>query len=91
MNALVECRGLTKSYDKFFPAVLDLNITIERGHIIGLLGPNGSGKTTFIKMLNGLLTPTEGEILINGLTAFLSPDHQAKSLLLWLILNRFPD
>ena len=80
MNALVECRGLTKSYDKFFPAVLDLNITIEHGHIIGLLGPNGSGKTTFIKMLNGLLTPTEGEILINGMV----PGVETKKIVSYL-------
>ena len=48
------------------PAVEKLNLTMERGHIIGLLGPNGSGKTTLIKMMNGLLRPTEGQVLING-------------------------
>ena len=38
----------------------------ERGQIIGLLGPNGSGKTTFIKLINDLITPTSGQILIDG-------------------------
>ena len=44
----------------------DLNLTIEKGHIVGLLGPNGSGKTTLIKMMNGLLKPTDGVVLIGG-------------------------
>lgn len=44
----------------------DINLTILRGKIIGLLGKNGTGKSTLIKLLNDLLTPTSGEILING-------------------------
>lgn len=64
MSVLVECKDLSKNFGK--KAALDhLNFTIERGHIIGLLGPNGSGKTTLIKIMNGLLTPTSGEIYIN--------------------------
>ena len=43
-----------------------MNLSLERGQIIGLLGPNGSGKTTFIKLINDLLTPTSGQILIDG-------------------------
>ena len=43
-----------------------VNITLSSGKIIGLLGPNGSGKTTFIKILNGLLTPTSGTVQIDG-------------------------
>ena len=67
MSVLVECRGLTKNYQGGRrPAVSDLNFTIESGRIIGLLGPNGSGKTTIIKMMNGLLRPTKGEVLIEG-------------------------
>lgn len=65
MSIILEARDLTKKYGKDL-AVDELNLTLEKGQIIGLLGPNGSGKTTFIKMINGLLTPTSGEILING-------------------------
>ena len=66
MSALVECMNLSKSYNKGVNAVSNLNLVIERGHIVGLLGPNGSGKTTLIKMINGLLPPTEGVVLIDG-------------------------
>lgn len=64
--SLLECRNLTKSYVYGRNALDHLNLTIEKGHIVGLLGPNGSGKTTLIKIINGLLVPTEGEVLING-------------------------
>ena len=66
MNELVELVGLTKSYDKKNIAVNNITLTLPKGKIIGLLGPHGSGKTTLIKMLNGLLTPTQGSIKING-------------------------
>ena len=46
----------------------DINLTINKGKIIGLLGKNGTGKTTLIKLINDLLTPTSGEILVNGKT-----------------------
>ena len=65
MSIIVEARDLTKHYGSDI-AVDHLDLTLEKGQIIGLLGPNGSGKTTFIKMINGLLTPTSGMILING-------------------------
>ena len=55
---LVELQGLTKIYNGSKLAVNQMNLIIPRGRIIGLLGPNGSGKTTMIKMINGLLTPT---------------------------------
>ncbi len=62
---LLECKNLTKRFGKK-TAVSNLNLKLESGHIVGLLGPNGSGKTTFIKMLNGLLVPSEGEIVFCG-------------------------
>ncbi len=63
--ATLKCTGLTKSYGNV-TALRSVNLTVEPGRIVGLLGPNGSGKTTFIKLCNGLLTPTSGELLING-------------------------
>lgn len=66
MSALLEAKGLTKKYGSHMLAINNLNLTLERGRIIGLLGPNGSGKTTFIKMINGLLTPTAGTLTVNG-------------------------
>lgn len=66
MSELVEIHNLKKSYDKRKDALHDLTLTLPRGRIVGLLGPNCSGKTTLIKLLNGLLVPDGGEILIDG-------------------------
>lgn len=65
MSELLKCVNLTKKYGSRV-ALKNLNLTIESGKIIGLLGPNGSGKTTFIKLVNKLLSPTKGSIYING-------------------------
>lgn len=62
---LLECKNLTKCFDN--KKILDnINLIIPRGKIIGLLGKNGTGKTTLIKLINDLLTIDEGKILING-------------------------
>ncbi|MBR1758707.1 MAG: ABC transporter ATP-binding protein [Lachnospiraceae bacterium] len=65
MAELLECKNLTKKFGSK-AALDDVTLTLGRGRIVGLLGPNGSGKTTLIKTINGLLTPTSGEVLING-------------------------
>ena len=62
---LLECKHLYKEFDNK-PILKDINLKIPRGKIIGLLGKNGMGKTTLIKLINDLLVPTSGEILING-------------------------
>ena len=62
---LLECKNLCKSFDNK-EILKNVNLTIPRGKIIGLLGKNGTGKTTLIKLINDLLTPSKGEILING-------------------------
>ena len=62
---LLECIKVNKSYGKK-KILKDVNLTIPRGKIIGLLGKNGTGKSTLIKLINDLLTPTSGEILVNG-------------------------
>lgn len=80
MNPILECYGLTKSYNKMYTALNNLNLTLDRGQIIGLLGPNGSGKTTFIKLLNDVLVPTQGEIRINGM----APGVETKKIVSYL-------
>jgi len=65
MSAILECKSLTKKFTTL-TALSNVNLTLERGRIIGLLGPNGSGKTTMIKLINGLLVPTSGTILVDG-------------------------
>ena len=67
MNPILECRGVSKRYG-YLPALVSVDLTLERGRIIGLLGPNGSGKSTLIKLISGLLVPTTGELFINGQT-----------------------
>lgn len=62
---LLKIQNLSKSYG-IKTALQDINIIIPKGKIIGLLGKNGSGKTTLIKLINDLLTPTSGNILVNG-------------------------
>ena len=62
---IIEVKKLNKIYDKII-AVKDLNFVINKGKIVGLLGPNGCGKTTTIAMILGLLKPTSGEVLIKG-------------------------
>ena len=63
--SILESNSVTKSYNGKI-ALNNVNLKLEPGRIIGLLGPNGSGKTTFIKLCAGLLTPTSGEITIAG-------------------------
>ena len=65
MNIL-ECRNVCKSYKKNVPVLYNFNIDIPAGKIVGLLGPNGCGKSTLMKLLSGLLQADSGEILISG-------------------------
>lgn len=62
----IRARGLTKRFNKLV-AVDHVDLSVPKAHVYGFLGPNGSGKTTTIRMLCGLMTPTEGEIEVLGL------------------------
>ncbi|MFV0413247.1 MAG: ABC transporter ATP-binding protein [Oscillospiraceae bacterium] len=67
MQNVLECTALSKLYNSGGAAALNkVTLALPGGKIVGLLGPNGSGKTTFIKLACGLLTPTSGQITING-------------------------
>ena len=65
MSTVLEARGLAKNYFTK-KALKDVDITLEKGKILGFLGPNGSGKTTFIKIVAGILRQSSGEIFIEG-------------------------
>ncbi|MCK9170926.1 MAG: ATP-binding cassette domain-containing protein [Treponema sp.] len=88
---VIEVRNLRHVYDNGTEALAGINIKIYRGDFIGVIGQNGSGKSTFIKHLNGLLRPTAGTVLLNGTDikkesvvkisrtvgfVFQNPDHQ---------------
>lgn len=64
-GAALSCRGLVKRYGDV-TAVDGLDLTVERGETFGLLGPNGAGKTTTVEILEGLLSPTAGEVEVLG-------------------------
>ena len=66
MNTLVSVNNLSKNFSSF-EAVKEISFSINESEILGLLGPNGCGKTTTIGMMLGLLKPTSGEVIINGL------------------------
>ena len=73
-DVAVETRHLTRRFGPIV-AVRDLNLTIAKGEVFGLLGPNGSGKTTTIRMLCGLLAPTEGTARIADVEVTEAPEQ----------------
>lgn len=97
---LLECIALNKNYGTK-EVLKDINLTIPRGKIIGLLGKNGTGKSTLIKLINDLLTPTSGKIIVNGkiigieskkVIAYLPErTYLDKSMTVFEVLNYFQD
>jgi len=73
-DVAVETRHLTRRFGPVV-AVRDLNLSIAKGEVFGLLGPNGSGKTTTIRMLCGLIAPTEGTAIVAGVDVREAPDR----------------
>ena len=65
-DPILSIRGLRKTYGTGVDALKSVDLDIERGEIFALLGPNGAGKTTLINIVCGIVTPTEGEVLIEG-------------------------
>ncbi|MEM6931412.1 MAG: ATP-binding cassette domain-containing protein, partial [Myxococcota bacterium] len=70
----VRVRGLVKRFGRF-TAVDGIDLDVERGAIFGFLGANGAGKTTAIRMLCGLLVPTEGEATVDGIDVVRDPER----------------
>ena len=63
---MLQVKGVTKVYNNEKKAVDALNLDIRQGEIFGFIGPNGAGKTTTLKMITGIISPSEGDITING-------------------------
>ncbi len=63
--AVLEAKGLVKRYGGL-PAVQNVSLQLDAGDVLGCVGPNGAGKSTTVKMLIGLLKPTNGEVLFDG-------------------------
>ena len=84
MSEILRCENLSKRYGSF-TALNRINLSVESGKIIGLLGPNCSGKTTLIKIINGLLTANEGSIYINGN----APSPETKRIVAYLPDNNY--
>jgi len=75
MDAVLELKNITKKYGSKV-ALDDVSLSVPKGSIVGLLGPNGSGKTTMLKLATGLLQPTSGEVFACGF----KPGAESKDL-----------
>ena len=87
MNAL-EIRNVTKRFGKVV-ANKDINLTVEKGEILAVLGENGSGKTTLMNMIAGIYHPDEGEILVNGERVVINSPKDAFNLKIGMIHQHF--
>jgi ABC-2 type transport system ATP-binding protein len=76
---LVELRAVSRRFDETL-AVDDLTLDVRAGEVFGLLGPNGSGKTTTVRMIAGLLTPSAGTVLVQGADVTQAPLAARRSL-----------
>ncbi len=66
MQAVIDIKGLTKTYAGGFEALKDVSLSINKGEIFALLGPNGAGKTTLINIVCGIVNLTRGKVLVDG-------------------------
>ena len=76
---LIEARGLSRRYGSHI-AAHDISLSLRKGEILGLLGPNGAGKSMTMKMLAGVLAPSAGTVMINGVSLADDPKRAKQSL-----------
>lgn len=74
---MIEVKGLSKAFEEI-KAIDNVSARIEEGHVFGLIGTNGAGKSTFMRMLSGVLKPETGEILIDGESVYDNPTVKEK-------------
>ncbi|KAG1652853.1 Formamidopyrimidine-DNA glycosylase [Nymphon striatum] len=78
-TALILATALNRYYGNYH-AVKDVHLSIHKGEVLGLLGPNGAGKSSTMQMLTGNLSPSSGEILINGVNLINEPETAKRSI-----------
>ena len=66
MQPMIAVSDLTKTYATGFEALKSVDLQIRKGEIFALLGPNGAGKTTLISIICGIVTATEGKVVVDG-------------------------
>ena len=88
-SAEVRLQALSKQYHRTI-AVDDVSLTIEPGSMVALLGPSGCGKTTCLRMIAGLVSPTSGDILLNGGRITRVPVHRRNIGMLFQNYALFP-
>jgi ABC-2 type transport system ATP-binding protein len=76
---MIELKNLSKQYGRTL-AVDRLNLSLERGEIFGFIGPNGAGKTTTIRMMGGILAPTSGAVVIDGISMADRPEEAKRRI-----------
>jgi ABC-2 type transport system ATP-binding protein len=76
---MIELKNLTKHFGKVV-AVNRLNLSVSKGEIFGFIGPNGAGKTTTLRMMGGVLAPTEGSVIIDGINMADEPEKAKRRI-----------
>ena len=83
MSAIISVSKLFKTYASGFQALKNINLDIRRGEIFALLGPNGAGKTTLISTICGIVTPSEGQVIVDGYN--IVKDYRAARTIIGLV------
>jgi ABC-2 type transport system ATP-binding protein len=76
---MIELKNLSKHFGKVI-AVNRLNLSVSKGEIFGFIGPNGAGKTTTLRMMGGVLAPTEGSVIIDGINMADEPEKAKRRI-----------
>jgi len=76
---MIQLINLSKHYGRI-KAVNHINLSISKGEIFGFIGPNGAGKTTTIQLIGGLMAPTEGSVMVDGINMALEPENAKKKI-----------
>ena len=86
----VTLQGIKMEYTQGVPVLADINLTVKDGELLALLGPSGCGKTTFLRLIAGLLQPTEGDLQFNGRSVLNIPVEKREVAMVFQEHSLFP-